>query len=92
MKKISIFGVVLLVVTFYSSFVFGISSTNYAINNYATSGGGGTTSSTNYNTDVILGTVAGNMVSSNYNNYLGFYFGSALLLAFKLENCLVFGL
>lgn len=55
--------------------VLAINSTNYNMNYYVTSSGGQKVESANYKTDTIIGTISGNTNSSNYKNYLGFFFG-----------------
>ncbi|MBD3209171.1 right-handed parallel beta-helix repeat-containing protein [Candidatus Woesearchaeota archaeon] len=52
-----------------------MSSANYGATVTTVRSGGGTTNSTNYNTSLIIGDVAGNTSSNNYITYLGFFFG-----------------
>ncbi len=55
--------------------VFAISSTNYAMDSYVISSGGGVMSSGNYSSTVIVGTISGVTGSQNYETKLGFFYG-----------------
>jgi len=77
-KKVkSIMPILLLVLTllFFSFNVNAelMNSTNYKITSAVVSSAGTNTSSTNYQNNLVLGSLAGNINSSNYNVYLGFF-------------------
>jgi hypothetical protein len=55
--------------------VFAISSDNYNIDASITSSGGGHINSSSYSSDAIVGTISGVTNSTNYYNYLGFFYG-----------------
>lgn len=50
-----------------------MNSTNYKITSAVVSSAGTNTSSTNYQNNLVLGSLAGNINSSNYDAYLGFF-------------------
>jgi hypothetical protein len=55
-------------------FVSGANSENYAINALVISGGGTNISSENFNHNLLVGDIAGNTASSNYETKLGFWY------------------
>lgn len=67
-------GIVILFILLISHATFAASSENFAINAIVISGGGSNTSSSNYETNLLVGDIAGNMSSGNYTNELGFWF------------------
>tara|TARA_R100001530_G_scaffold136267_1_gene116114 strand:- start:2424 stop:2936 length:513 start_codon:yes stop_codon:yes gene_type:complete len=56
--------------------VSGSSSENFAINSLVISGGGSNTTSSNYETNLLVGDIAGNTSSGNYSTYLGFWYSN----------------
>ncbi|MBU2052741.1 MAG: hypothetical protein KJ721_00700 [Nanoarchaeota archaeon] len=53
-----------------------ISSSNYNITSYVISGGGTNTTSDNYKTDFVLGSITGNITSSLYKAFFGFFYAA----------------
>ena len=63
-----------------------LSSTNYNLDSVIISSGGKNTTSTNYQTKIVLNTITGNLVSSLYNQTLGFWYTATLDWAKPLIN------
>jgi len=57
-------------------FASGASSENFAINSLVISAGGTNVSSSNYETNLLVGDIAGNMSSGNFSTYLGFWYSN----------------
>jgi len=58
-------------------FVSATSSENYMINSMVISGGGSNVTSSNYQTNLLVGDIAGETNSSTYQTKLGFWFSEA---------------
>ena len=72
-EKTSLLITILLLV-FLISIVSAIGSSNYNITSYVISSGGDNTSSANYKTDFVTNKIIGNITSSSYNQFLGFWY------------------
>ena len=57
------------------SMVSAISSSNYNVTSYVISSGGNNVSSANYKTDFVIGDISGNVTSSLYKLFMGFWYG-----------------
>ncbi len=72
-KKLILFGIVLLVLPFFSASQ--ISSSNYGVDAVLSSGGQNVSSS-NYEMNTILGTTTGNASSTSYKQFIGLFYTS----------------
>jgi len=68
--KMSILFIILLSAAIYAA---QLNSSNYKIDSIVTSSGGTNVSSVNYQNNILLGTITGNISSTSYQNYLGFW-------------------
>ncbi|MCK4997860.1 right-handed parallel beta-helix repeat-containing protein, partial [Candidatus Pacearchaeota archaeon] len=78
---------VLIGFVFLISVVVAIGSTNYNIDGAVVGSGGGNIYSTNYDTDVVIGIISGETLSSNYGIELGSFFGIAAEGDTEISGC-----
>ena len=71
-EKVLLTIIILLMIFF--PVVTAMSSSNYKIDSYVVSDGGTNTTSTNYKNDFTLGGIIGNVTSSFYKAFLGFFY------------------